>query len=463
MRQVILLLASTTAVVFLFAYGMVPEPDSAQAQVRPNIVLILTDDMREDDLRFMPNTRALLVDKGATFKNAFVTFPLCCPSRATILTGRYPHNHGVMSHVPPAGGFLGFHSSGQEKQTIAKKLKASGYRTALFGKYMNGYCDPGSCKVGKEYVPPGWSEWHAWVGGATMNDNGRLSTVAKSAVEDDVVRQRVGEILSRWGGDQPIFLHVSAKAPHANVNVAERHRDLYAGLKAPRSPAFNEADVSDKPAYVRNQGRFTDRKISYIDRLQRYRARTLRAADDLVGSIVEKLRKKGELDSTYIFFTSDNGYQMGEHRLYERKLTPYKGSIGVPMVVRGPDVPRGTKRDQFVLNNDLAPTFADLASVPLGADGRSLVPLLRGSAKRWRESFLIESTEFRALRTQTHVYVKYKSDEREIYDLSADPHQLDNSYSTADPALKASLAKRLDALRDCRGAGCARAENGAAN
>jgi N-acetylglucosamine-6-sulfatase len=316
-------------VVLLVSFGLPlgqAQVGLAQEQVHPNIILILADDMRADDLRLMPKVQSRLMEKGMTFSNAFVTDPLCCPSRATILTGRYAHNHGVRGNEPIRGGFATFHDSGLEQRTVAVRLREAGYRTALFGKLLNGYCNPDQgCETGRDYVPPGWTDWHAWSGSRILNDNGTLHDFPDdSLVKDDVVRARVSRLLESWSASKPLFLYVSAKAPHGGTDVAERHASLFAEESLDRGGSFNEADLSDKPSYVRESGHLTESEVAKLEAYHRTRLRRLMAVDDLVGRVVAELEQKGELDNTYIFFTSDNGYLLGEHRLAYIKRVPYE-------------------------------------------------------------------------------------------------------------------------------------------
>jgi arylsulfatase A-like enzyme len=267
---------------------------------------------------------------------------------------------------------------------------------------------------------------------------------------------------------------VAPTAPHAPATPAPRHKGTFAGEKAPRTPSFSEEDVSDKPSWLRDHtAQFDDEEISEIDNRYRDRLESMLAVDEMVASLVEELEAVGELENTYIFFTSDNGYLLGEHRAKDQKDRPYEESAHVPLYVRGPGITPETQVDELVLNNDLVPTFAELAGADLGeeqTDGRSLLPLLRGEESRWwprrgRSTILLEgfvgkgARHYGAVRTNTHKYVEYGNGETELYDLEADPYELDNVYETADPSLIEDLKARLEALRDCQGEGCREAED----
>lgn len=449
---------------------------------RPNIVFILTDDEDSDLHAFMPRTKALLHDEGTTFDNYFVTYSLCCPSRATTLRGQYPHSTGVRGNTPPLGGFETFRALGRETSTIATWLRDAGYRTAMFGKYLNGYQPAAG-------VPPGWSEWY--VGGNAyrgydyvLNENGTSVSYGRRP-EDflvDVIAHKAADVIRRSAADKtPFFVYVAPFTPHGPSTAAPRHASLFADATLPRSPAFDEADVSDKPAIIRNRSRLRPRMLARLEDVYRRRLRSLQSVDDLVDSLVTALRQTGQLDRTYIVYASDNGFHLGEHRLLQGKNTAYETDIRVPFVVRGPGVPAGKHEDALVLNNDLAPTFAAMAGVrmPEFVEGRSFLPLLTARPASWsRAAFMIErrggrdaqeelgdtdglfgANSFNALRTRDHTYVEYATGERELYDLRNDPFQLDNIAARAEPALVRRLSAWLKALATCAGEECRAAED----
>jgi N-acetylglucosamine-6-sulfatase len=450
-----------------------PRTSSAQTSERPNIILILTDDMALQDAEYMPKLHSLMMDRGTTFENAFVTNATCCPSRATILRGQYTHNHQV--RLTPRG-FQRFHNLGHEGSTVATWLRSEGYRTTLIGKYLNGYGG-----ADETYVPPGWDEWYANSSETgsydyTLNKNGQLVSYG-SAPEDyktDVLARKATNYIRRAAGnEQPFFMYLAPTAPHSPAIPASRHADAIPDAKAPRPPSFDEADVSDKPDWVSSRAPLSAEEIAYIDELYGDRLRSLLSVDEMLEGLIDTLRKGGELDETYIFFTSDNGFHMGQHRLPEGKWTAYEEDIRVPLIVRGPGVPAGQALDHLVLNNDFAPTFAQLADAepPSFVDGRSLAPLLSDdppTSAEWRSAFLVESARdgdgirsrraFEAVRTEQHLYVEYESGERELYDLAEDSYEIDNRYASADPDLITQLQARLGALRGCVGAKCRSAE-----
>ncbi len=452
---------ATLALVTLGALG-------AAAAPRPSIVLVLSDDEDMASHWVMSRTKELIADQGVTLANFFVTDAFCCPSRTTILRGQYAHNHRIEGNDPPAGGFAKFKALQLDKSTIATWLHEAGYRTAFFGKLLNGYepeVDP---------PQPGWDEWYG-IGGRytnfdyTLNENGSLVHYG-SRPEDhltDVLAAKAARVIRSSPSDQPLFLLVAPYDPHSPAQPAPRYADLYADEPLPPSPSFDEADVSDKPSYVGDQSRLEPWQIEAVTRHNRERLRALRAVDDMVATVVEALADTGRLDDTYVLYTSDNGFHMGQHRLFVGKTTAYEEDIRVPMVIRGPGVPAGVTLEHMVLNNDLAPTFAAIAGIqpPSFVDGRSFLGLLAKPEQPWRRSFMVERRQMEthelvgkaiidALRTGGHTYVEYGTGERELYDLGADPFQLDNSVTTADPVLLEALATRLAELKNCAGMTC---------
>ena len=481
-----------------------PEPsqEAEEASTQPNLIFVLTDDLDYASAQRMPNLRSLLIDQGMSFENAFVSHPVCCPSRSTILTGLYDHNHDVRSNKPPDGGFQKFLSEGHEENTIAVNLQEGGYQTAFFGKYLNGYPagDP-------THVPPGWDEWYGKEEGQKLydydiNENGEVVSYG-SETEDfytDVLSGQATDFVRRAAPEgRPFFMYVAPTAPHGPATPAERHEGAFADEETPRPPSFNEEDVSDKPSWIRNSDSLSAGEVSGIEDYYRQRLESTLAVDEMVASLVEELEAAGELDNTFIFFTSDNGFEQGEHRVKTGKNRPYEESARVPLLVRGPGVPSGSEVENLAINTDFAPTFAGLAGAEFPADGRSLLPLLRDEDPSWRSAVLLErlpadesggegsgkakgkgkakdkakakgkakgkagpgGSPFEAVRTATHKYVEYDNGEKELYDLEADPYELENIYENADPSLIEDLEARLNALRTCSDAGCREAEDAA--
>jgi len=436
--------------------------DDARARPgdRPNVVVIMTDDQDAKSVRVMRGVRRQLGGSGATFQNFFATFPVCCPSRATFLTGQYAHNHGVRGNTPPNGGVQAFNDS----RTLPIALRRAGYRTGYVGRYLNGY--------DSREVPPGWSDWRVGVGkGAfkmydyNLNENGRFVRYGRKPADyqTDVYARKATRFISK-SGSKPFFLTFAPIAPHGdptrtrspNPEPAPRDRGAFADEPLPSPPSFNELDVSDKPQFVRKQDRLTAAEQRDLERRHQDRLASLLAVDDAVKRIVAELRDAGELRDTLIIFTSDNGYLLGEHRLVA-KGNLYEESVGVPLIMRGPGIPRGVTRPQIAGNIDLAPTILDFTGVqPLRVmDGRSLLPLARRRGVAADRDILLENQHSTALRTQRYMYAEHPGGELELYDLRSDPFQLRSRHD--DPALagvRATLAQRLAELEDCAGPSC---------
>jgi arylsulfatase A-like enzyme len=474
--------------------------DSAAAQApkpRPNIVVIMTDDQTVEDLAAMPATRRAFVSKGVAFQRSVVSYPVCCPSRATFLTGRYAHNHGVMGLYKPTGGYSRF----DDRDALPVWLAQAGYHTAHIGKYLNGY--------GTErpaIVPPGWSEWYGAVDPATyrmwsytLNENGRFVTYGAPDEEDpalyqtDVYREKALDVIRRGSrGGRPFFLSLSFLAPHheeaairartgVTVRAAPRHRGRFASLTVPPGRGFNERDRSDKPRFMRRFPYLDAAAIGRITAELRARRESLLAVDEAVAAIVRELRAQGVLANTYLLFTSDNGFMLGEHAVPNGKMLAYDPSAKVPLLMRGPGLKRRRASLEPVSNVDLAPTILELAGArrttggPI--DGRSLLPFARNTALRTDRPLLHETgglratslepeddtgavpvrtiRTYRAVRTERWLYVLYRNGERELYDLLYDPFQLRSRH--ADPRYAATrrvLRAELDRLATCRGRDC---------
>jgi arylsulfatase A-like enzyme len=427
------------------------DPRAGATTAKPNFVLIVTDDQRADTLRYMPIVRRELIRKGIRFSNGYVVNPVCCPSRASLLTGAYSHTTGVYTNHPrqPYGGFPAF----RDGSTIATWLDTAGYRTALLGKYLNGY--------GREpYIPPGWDRWFATYeeGGyydyaATVDGEQVTYGTDPDEYGTTVLEREAITFISETDAATPLFLYLAVHAPHKPATPAPGDSHAYSDLSPWRPRSYDEADVSDKPAWLSDRARLSSTVARRIDRFRLEQIRSLQSVDRAVGSIVDALDASGRLPNTMIVFASDNGFLWGEHR-WDSKGVPYEESVKVPFVVRYDALVHSPRVDEhLVLNIDVAPTFARLAGVDAPrAEGRSLVPLLSSPDSAWRKVFLIEHLSlgehgvptYCAVHTVRYVMIRYVTGESELYDLARDPAQLSNvagepTYATRMSDLNRSL------------------------
>ncbi len=415
--------------------------------VQPNIVLILTDDQRYDQLDHMPVVQSELLGKGVDFSNGFVVNPLCCPSRATILTGNYSHTTDVYSNIYPHGSFRTFVTDNHEdRSTIATWLQKVGYDTGIVGKYLNGY----SIKK-TSYISPGWNTWDVLALNGGIGGEGKggyynynmsiqgTDTVYGSDPADystDVLSSYATDFIHQAPSNQPLFLYFAPRAPHGPATPPDRYADKFPDMQPFRPPAYNEDDVTDKPAYIQAIAPWSDTRQANEDAFVRKQYQSLLAVDDAVANIIQALRDTGRLQDTLILFTSDNGLELGEHR-WDAKKVPYEESIRVPIIARYDALLGGTPSTdpRLALNLDFAPTFAAAggASAP-NVEGLNMLPLLDGSASSWRSDFLIEHMDpktvqvppYCAVRNADEIYVKYQDGFEELYDLRTDPNELTN-------------------------------------
>ncbi len=496
--------------------GMSPSPRAVRASavdVRPNIVLIMADDLdaRLNTLDYTPHIRTVLQQQGMTFENALVPVSLCCPSRVSLLRGQYVHNHQVLSNGPPDGGFQKATELNLEQTTIATVLQDAGYRTALMGKYLNGYPFTDALT----YIPPGWNEFYSPSSDAayfgfnyTLNANGTLvsyGAAPEDYMTDVLSRTAVNFITRTAGAGAPLFLSINTYAPHGPSTPAPRHSALFTDVIAPRTPSFNEADMSDKPPLISTLPLLTATQIAELDVKYRLRLRSMQAVDEMVAGVIDALASTGILSNTYIIFTSDNGYHMGQHRLPAGKYTNYEEDLRVPLIVRGPGVPVSQTSEALVSTIDLLPTFAEIGqtTIPTFADGRSLLPLLSGSSPAWRLVFFLEQYPFSSqfddptlrrgllepdepdqtwkameapdsaclkttdpkpiytgLRGVRYKYVEHHACDLEIYDLQTDPNEMNNLIGFTGSLTRTVLAEWLRVMTTCAAASCRAFEMG---
>lgn len=466
----------------------------------PNIVVILTDDQDAlpDSMAAMPKLQELLAKQGMTFAQFFAPVALCCPARATLLLGQYSHNSRILYNTLPEGGFQHFIRQGLENTTLATALDAAGYQTALLGKYLNGYPDPDN----QTHIPPGWDDWIVPVTDTayssyeySLNENGTIVSYGKSAKDHitNVLTQKAISFISTTttiSPEVPFFLELSLYAPHSPAVPPPGYSNLFTDVQAPRPPSFNEGDMSDKPPFMQKLPLLDDKTIAGMDALRRNQLQSLAAADDAVAAVVKALEQSGQIDNTYIFFLSDNGLHLGEHRFATGKGSPFEEDIRVPLIVRGPGVPQDAVRHELASLVDIAPTIAELAgaTMPTVVDGRSLTPLLHNTAapKRWRNAVLIEhwkppaggesdtqraleppddyetqlknlkleDPDYVGLRTASYKYVDRVGPPAELYNVAEDPYEIYSQHTDATPEFLDQLNTWLSEFKNCAGDAC---------
>lgn len=504
----------------------------------PNIVMIMTDDQWLDSMRFMPRTQQLFGTEGVTFDHYYASFPLCCPSRSTFLSGQFAHNNGVRHNADPLGGYDHLN----EAETLPVWLQRAGYTTSHIGKYPNGYG-----KDDPTHVPPGWNEWRGSTDPSTynmygyqLNENGQLHTYGDYWHEDpknyqtDVYRDKGVDFINRQAPTgRPFFLSMAFLAPHGEQTPgapnngdlfrigpgprpALRHKGAFADLPLPADPSYNEADMSDKPQFLRDYPDITPAERAGITESYRARAESLLAVDEAVQKLVDTLRATGALQNTYVVFASDNGFFFGQHKVPTGKFLPHETSGHVPMMVLGPGLARGQHSAELTENTDLPATIAEMAGAKPGltVDGRSVLPFAQDPRRRTGRPILHEaaagalprpirpgqripaddrssgaaagagdldqdgpaaaprgkrgpapldehgqvlSAAYEAIRTERYLYIRYLTGAHELYDLSVDPYELNSRHKDARYAeVRRFLDRRLDELQGCAGAACNR-------
>jgi N-acetylglucosamine-6-sulfatase len=484
------------AVGFAPAGSVAKKKRHAPKQKRPNIVLIMDDDQSTNLQQFLSKTNTAIGSHGVTFDNSFVNYSLCCPSRSTMLTGQYSHNHGVRGNQLPSGGYSKLAPT--IGNTMPVWLQRAGYYTAHIGKFLNGY---GTTSADTE-VPPGWNEWYGSIDnpdgfaggtytayGYTLNENGHAvhygstpDVVDPATYQTDVYSQKAADFIARRApSNKPFYLSVAPRDPHSeaascncagnNPRAAPRYEGTLASLTAPRNPDFNEADVSDKPSNIKDLASLNPTAQASVDARYRARAEAVLGVDDLVQHVVDTLKQQGELKNTVLMFTSDNGFFHGEHRVPQGKVRLYEPSIRVPLEIRGPGMPKGVHRSQPVGNVDLTETILDFANAKAGRveDGMSLQNVMLkkrywpGRAMDLETYFTPDATEdpedpplnYQGVRTDRYLYANYGTGEQELYDLRNDPFELQNAAGNpAYAQVQSSLQALLSGMARCAGKSC---------
>jgi arylsulfatase A-like enzyme len=437
--------------------------------IRPNFLVLVDDDLNVQSMSELAEITDFIGAQGAQFANSFVSCPVCGPARATIFRGQYAHNHRVLTNK----SFPRFRDMGHEEDCLPVWLHEAGYRTKMVGKYLNAYRDA-------SHVSPGWSEWYAelvpfW--DMHVSNNGveepittPITTLAYADVAEEFLRRTA----------EPFFLYIGPSAPHAPPEVEEKYADEFLQTELPREGNFN-AFGTGEVSWLATKPQLNDVQIAELDAEHRERLRSMLTVRDMFSRLIGALRDTGKLENTYVFFTSDHGYHMGDHRLLAQKLTAFEEDIRVPLQVRGPGIPAGQVRAEMVAGHDIAPTIADLAGieVPAFVDGRSLKPLLFGETpESWRLHIGIEvwsvvrpanpalpdAPDFRGVRSihpsgVVSKFVQYVNGETELYRLERDPAELKNIPREANPTFFDRLSAKARALSMAAGPDVRRAED----
>ena len=432
------------AAAVLFVFGAVvaeaAEPvggSRTAVDARLNVVLILSDDERADGTAVMRNVQTLLAGHGTTFTDAHVTTSLCGPSRASILTGQYAHHTGVLDNF----GTHAYPAFKEESDDLPVWMHRAGYQTALVGKYLNGYTGV----AGHHKIPPGWDNWQVMDSipmeayyNYSINNNGHLEHYGNKPSDYSTTVLTHKAVNFIHGARHPFFLYFAPVAPHLPATPDRRDQGKLANIAPIHSPSFNQKNISKEPWRAWHKNLLSPGAQAYINHVRIRQEESLLALDRSVGSVVQALKDRHELNRTVIIYTSDNGFLWGEHRL-GGKVWPYEESTHVPLIVRTPWTTTPKRNNQPVLNIDFAPTISALARIRPGLpeDGHSFAPFLDGLQTSWRHAFLEEylgkdlihnggPPPYVAVQTRRQLYVEYKNGWRELYNLKKDPWELDN-------------------------------------
>ncbi len=447
---------------------------------RPNIVFVLTDDLSQNLIRYMPHVRALQ-RRGMTFTNYTVSNSLCCPSRASIFTGELPHNTGVRTNTAPNGGYAAYQAHGDAAKSFAVRVRRAGYRTAFFGKYFNEYSPRLEPKN-----PPGWDRWGAVNGRGYSGYHYAMSLDGKIRRFGGKPRAYMTTVLDHFGqhfitssvlNHRKFLLEVSTFAPHFPATPAPQDEDRFPDLRAPHSLKWNNVPMN-APPWLQTRHGLTADQIARCNKSFRSRVLAVQGVDRMVGHLENTLARWGELNNTMFVFSSDNGFHIGDYALTPGKLLAFDTDVNVPLIVAGPSVARGSVNNDLVQNIDFAPTFARLAGAHFpkaDVDGHSFEPLLHGKNVPWRTLAVVEHTwpkhndsdpdeqgipagnppSYTAIRAQDYTYVRYQhyaaADTQEYYDRADDPQELHNIYGSLDYFTRLRLRDEVNQLTSCAG------------
>ncbi|ORX97372.1 Arylsulphatase [Basidiobolus meristosporus CBS 931.73] len=469
---------------------------ATDGEKKPNFLIFLMDDqdLKMDSLNYMPRVQKYIASQGTTFKHHYISTAVCCPSRVSFWTGQFPHNHNVTDENPPHGGYPKFLSRQLDSNYLPFWLQQANYTNYYVGKFINGVDakNPGPPK-GWAHFEPLVAPWIYQYLNPTFSLNGAPFQAHQGEYQTDVILNKTLNILDVLKStDQPFLFTVSPVAPHDTVVMsseneypefyppvpAERHKLLFDDLKVPRKPNFNP-EIQDKPSWLKTLPRLNQTRVDDLDEHYRLRIRSLQAVDELVEKVILKLEKNGQLDNTYIIYTTDNGYHLGQHRLGAGKGTPYEEDVNIPFIIRGPGIAKGEISQAFTTHTHVPATILSLAGLdaPEHLDAPPM-PVLEApspsndlteafNVEFWADAFFEDTWErftsnsYKAVRIIGEGYNYYFSTwctgEHELYDLLEDPYQLRNVHPDVierDPELINRLNALLNVLRDCLGNTC---------
>jgi N-acetylglucosamine-6-sulfatase len=462
------------AVALVLSFAAEPKAQTTPSE-RPNIIHIMFDDSNANMLFPMDNAIRYIRDAGTRFPNAYFSTSLCCPSRAAQQTGLYPHNTGVYDNAPPNGGYRVFKEGGHEAHTYGVWAKNAGYQTAFFGKHMNGYNGSLGSAMPK---PSGWNYWQATVNSpenGTGIEDGTVVNFRPKLHDEWVADNAIGWVGAHADEPGPFLSVLSFYAPHDPAEHPVSYDSQFTDAPLPKTPAFNE-DLADKPAFMKNNyTTITAAEEAALTEFYRDRLRSVEYVDDRLGELFSTLQNAGELDNTYIILWADNSNHLGEHRAFNHttggKSLPHLVDARMPMWVAGPGIPANTTVEKSVNAVDVAPTIADMAGATptREVDGRSLLPLAGGESVAWRTYAYAEFPpgavsagkvpSWHALYWPTGTYHQWPaSKEKELYNLTADPYQINNvlygGTSAAEQTQVSKYNRIVNEMKTCDGAQC---------
>ncbi|KAF9094816.1 hypothetical protein BGX23_001531 [Mortierella sp. AD031] len=473
-----------------------PHRPPTHGDQKPNFIVFLTDDQdrRLNSLDYQPLVQKYLRDQGTEFTNYFTTTAMCCPSRVSLWSGQFAHNHNVTDESPPHGSYTKFVSQKLDQNWLPTWLQQAGYSNNYIGKFINGV-SPTLKQAPKGFDTAHWEPLvapniYTFYDPVFSINNGPLTSY-KGLYQTDIISDKSIEIIDTLAKNktQPFLFVISPTAPHDEVWFngtgtvftppvpAKRHEHLFKDAKVPRHPNFNPKK-NDKVSWVGSLPRLTDAQVDALDAKHRARLQSLQATDELVERVIKRLKHNGQLENTYIVYTTDNGYHLGTHRMYAGKQTAYDEDTNIPFIIRGPGIAKGRKSNAVATHTHFPATVLKLAGLPVPDDlDAHSIPVLENKSvygkdqpteafavEFWSQAFMenttarFEANTYKSVRLigqgYNLLYTVWCTGEKEYYDLVEDPFQIKNLYKSTKPALLNRLDALLNVLRTCKGPTC---------